>query len=205
MFIFMYTESLHLEKKGSGSTIKRDQIKENILHGFKIKQINYNQSGPNINVVFVAMQSKVDVISKSWAKQRLFSTFGWNYRDCCWHSGQLFPRINAIMHTNAPVIKQPRRDIYWWSNSECIKHKQKQLSEPSPVYSTFTRQIAAHAASEAWDLGSLEWIKTNILFPGKVPGSLLSAFKPGWFISCVMNAIVGCGKGSSHNSKVWQK
>lgn len=76
MFIFIYTESLHLEKKGCESTIKRDQIKENILHGFKIKQINYNQSGPNINVVFVAMQSKVDVISKSWAKQRPFSTFG---------------------------------------------------------------------------------------------------------------------------------
>lgn len=153
MFIFMYTESLHLEKKGSGSTIKRDQIKENILHGFKIKQINYNQSGPNINVVFVAMQSKVDVISKSWAKQRLFSTFGWNYRDCCWHSGQLFPCINAIMHTDTPVIKQPRRDIYWWSNSECIKHKQKQLSEPSPAHShgkSQHMQQARHGIWEAW-------------------------------------------------------
>lgn len=106
MFIFIYTESLHLENKGSGSTIKRDQIKENILHGFKIEQINYNQSGPNINVFFVAMRSKVDVISQSWAKQRLFSTVGWNYHVCCWHSRQLLPCINAIMHTNTPVIKR---------------------------------------------------------------------------------------------------
>lgn len=58
------------------------------------------------------MQSKIDVISKSWAKQRLFSTLGWNYRDRCWHGGQPFPCVNATTHTNTPVIRQPRRDTY---------------------------------------------------------------------------------------------